>query len=171
MDYVTLDQIPESEEISNVEEEVVEDLAQRDFHITCAESCTGGLLAACIINVSGASTVIDESYITYSDDAKVRILDVDPKVIEKEGVVSARVAADMAYGVAKKAECEVGIGVTGIAGPTGGTADTPVGLVYIGIYFDGSLYCIENHFQGVRDEVRLGAVRQALNQLYRLLNN
>ncbi|MBQ3253791.1 MAG: CinA family protein, partial [Acholeplasmatales bacterium] len=113
----------------NLEDKLVNILIENNYHIAFAESCTGGLCASKIINVSNASKVINESFITYSNYAKIKYLNVNPNTIEKYGVVSEEVAKEMAIGVAKTSNSEVGISISGIAGPTGETKTKPIGMV------------------------------------------
>ena len=101
--------------------------------IAIAESCTGGYISHMITNISGASKVFERGIVSYGNQAKVDILKVDQAVLEKQGAVSEEVARQMAYGVRVMSKpCDIGIGITGIAGPTGGTPEKPVGIVYIG---------------------------------------
>lgn len=101
--------------------------------IAIAESCTGGYISHMITNISGASKVFERGIVSYGNQAKVDILKVDQAVLEKYGAVSEEVARQMAYGVRVMSKpCDIGIGITGIAGPTGGTPEKPVGIVYIG---------------------------------------
>ena len=101
--------------------------------IATAESCTGGLLAHTLTNIPGASAVFSEGIISYSNDAKVRLLDVNPELIEKYGAVSAEVAEAMAEGIQKKSGATFGLGTTGIAGPSGGSMEKPVGTVFVAV--------------------------------------
>lgn len=114
-------------------ENVVQLLVGKGKKIAYAESCTGGLISAAITSVSGSSAVMDMSICTYAISAKEKFIDVPPRIIEKYGVVSAETASAMAEGVRKTAGSDIGVSVTGVAGPTGGTADTPVGTVYVGV--------------------------------------
>jgi len=101
--------------------------------IAIAESCTGGYISHMITNISGASKVFERGIVSYGNQAKVDILKVDQAVLEKYGAVSEEIARQMAYGVRVMSKpCDIGIGITGIAGPTGGTPEKPVGIVYIG---------------------------------------
>lgn len=152
-----------------LEEHVVQELIRRRWHICCAESCTGGLLSATLVNVSGASDILNESYVTYSNEAKHRILGVSEEILATLGAVSKETAAWMAEGAAKVSGAEVGIGVTGIAGPTGGTKEKPVGLVYIGLFVKNQVYVSKCHFEGNRLTVRQSTVKEALALLLHLL--
>lgn len=153
-----------------LEEKIVSELQKREYTITTAESCTGGLLAGRILNVSGASAVYNEGHITYSNEAKERLLGVSHDTLETYGAVSRQTAAEMAEGAARVANANVGLSTTGIAGPGGGTPEKPVGLVYIGCYLNGEVTVEECHFQGNREENRTAAVEAALQLLWKRLN-
>ncbi|WP_461810734.1 CinA family protein [Faecalimonas sp.] len=145
-----------------LEEQVVEKLIERNWKITTAESCTGGLLAGRILNVSGASSVYEEGHITYSNEAKEKILNVSHDILEKYGAVSIHTAKQMAVGAAKIANADVALSTTGIAGPTGETKDKPVGLIYVSCYILGKVYSKELHLKGSREENRAKTVEMAL---------
>ena len=117
---------------------VVQLLVGKGKKIACAESCTGGLISAAITSVSGSSAVMDMSICTYAISAKERFIGVPAAIIDKYGVVSAETAAAMAEGVRKTAGSDIGISVTGIAGPTGAEPGKPVGTVYIGLSLAGN---------------------------------
>ena len=153
----------------SVEELIVEQLKAKGWHVTCAESCTGGMVAATLVNVAGASQVFDESYVTYANSSKNRLLGVQQEALEKFGAVSRQVAYQMAEGAAMAAGAETAIAVTGIAGPDGGTPEKPVGLVYIGCSVNGEITVEEHHFKGSRLEVRRQTTQEALKLLYRCL--
>ena len=121
----------------SLEESVVELLAQKKMTVTTAESCTGGLIAGTLVNVAGASDVLNEGYVTYSNDAKERLVGVKHETLEEYGAVSEQTAREMAEGAAKAAGADAALSATGIAGPGGGTEEKPVGLVYIGCYVNG----------------------------------
>jgi PncC family amidohydrolase len=148
-----------------MEDKVVAELKKRNLKITTAESCTGGMIAATIVNVSGASDVLEEGYITYSNDAKRKLLGVKQETLEQYGAVSRQVAEQMAKGAALAAGAEAALSATGIAGPGGGTDEKPVGLVYIGCYLSGRVVVTENIFQGSRTEVRQQTTEAALKLL------
>lgn len=153
----------------NLEEKIVQELQRRNMTLTTAESCTGGLLAGRILNVSGASAVYNEGHITYSNEAKERLLGVSHETLESYGAVSEQTAAEMARGAACAAKADVGLSTTGIAGPTGGTKEKPVGLVYIGCYVNGRAIVEECHFSGTREENRKAAVEATLQLLWKHL--
>ena len=145
-----------------LEEKLVELLQKNNLTITTAESCTGGLVAGKILNVAGASSSFNEGYITYSNEAKERILGVKHETLEAYGAVSPQTAKEMAEGAGKAAKADVALSVTGIAGPGGGTKEKPVGLVYIGCYMQGQIFIKECHFDGNREENRKKSVETAL---------
>ena len=153
-----------------IEEQVVNKLIDRGFHISFAESCTGGLCCGTLVNVSNASKVLDMSFVTYANEAKVELINVNPETIENYGVVSEQVAGEMCIGVAEKAHSEVGVGITGVAGPTGGTAKKPVGMVYFGFYVLGNVTTRTMQFGNLgRNEVSAKSVDFVFNTLAELL--
>ena len=109
-----------------LQEKTVEKLIENNYHIAFAESCTGGMCCAALVDVANASRVLDMSFVTYANEAKIKLLGVDENTINTHGVVSEQVAREMACGVCKTADCEIGVGVSGIAGPTGGTQSRSV---------------------------------------------
>lgn len=154
-----------SEEKTTPEELVVRLLEKSGMTLTTAESCTAGLLAGRIMNVAGASAVYNEGYITYSNEAKHRILGVSEETLEKYGAVSHETAREMATGAARAANADAALSVTGIAGPGGGTTEKPVGLVYIGCYLRGEVCTKEFRFAGDRAKNREDSVLGALELL------
>ncbi len=150
-------------------DKLFEFLKQNNLTISTAESCTGGMIAAAITNVSGASEFFGTGVVTYSNDAKMKLLGVGNETLDKYGAVSEQTAKEMAEGVLKLAKSDVAVSVTGIAGPTGGTPEKPVGLVYIGISGKNGTFTYENHFSGGRDEVRRQTVERAFELLYNYL--
>ncbi len=153
-----------------LEEQFVKKIKELGYTITTAESCTGGLLAGKILNVSGASDVYNEGHITYSNEAKERILGVNHKTLELFGAVSSETAGEMAEGAAKAAKAEIGLSTTGIAGPGGGTPEKPVGLIYLGCYFDGQVHTRKCNFSGNREENRRDAVNASLEFAMEILS-
>ncbi len=149
----------------SLEEQVVSKLKERGWHVAAAESCTGGLISGRLVNVAGVSEVFGEGYVTYSNEAKHRLLGVSEKALKDYGAVSSQVAEQMARGVMEAAGAQAAIAVTGIAGPDGGTAEKPVGLVYIGCCIQGEIVVTENHFKGSREEIRQNTVEAALKLL------
>ena len=156
------------EPAKTLEEEVVELLARKHLTVTTAESCTGGLIAGTIvtlINAAGASDVLNEGYVTYSNEAKERLVHVSHETLERYGAVSAQTAQEMAEGAARAAGADAALSATGIAGPGGGTEEKPVGLVYIGCCLNGRTVVKECRFNGTRMENRLRTVETALTML------
>ena len=151
-----------------LEEEVVNKLLEKTLIITTAESCTGGLIAAAIVNVSGASGCFNEGYITYANEAKIRLLGVKEESIREFGVVSDVVVKEMAEGVLKKAGADISVAVSGIAGPFGGSAEKPVGTVYIGLCLKDKLTnnltkaSYKFNFEGDRMQIRNMTVVETL---------
>lgn len=151
-----------TEEDVTLEKSVLELLLSNKLTLTCAESCTGGLLAARLVNVPGSSEVFRAGMVTYSNKAKRKLLGVKKATLQKYGAVSARTAEEMARGAAFVSKCDVTVSVTGIAGPDGGTEEKPVGLVYIACDVKGKVTVREYHFSGDRAKVRESAVSAAL---------
>lgn len=150
--------------------ELVKKLTNKRYTITTAESCTGGLLSATIVNVSGASSVLHSAYVTYANEAKERMVYVDHETLEQHGAVSEETAAQMCRGCAKAAGADVGLSTTGIAGPDGGTKDKPVGLVYIGCCVRGKITVERHIFSGDRSQVRSQTVTAALDLAIRCID-
>ena len=144
-------------------------LRARGAHVSFAESLTGGLIAATLVENSGASAVLDESYVTYAPESKMRILGVARETVETVGVVSARCAREMAAGVRRISGADWGVSATGLAGPEGGTATTPVGTVFIGVAGPRGAEALEFHFEGDRAQVRARAVQAAFEVLCRAM--
>ncbi len=150
---------------------LIERLAELGFSITTAESCTGGLLSARLVDYPGASRVLKEGFVTYSNEAKEKLLGVRHETLEKYGAVSSQTAMEMAAGAAESAGAQAAIAITGIAGPTGavparlGQPEKPVGLVYIGYYLDGEVSYEECRFHKSRRANRENAVVRGLNGL------
>lgn len=158
------------DEKQQIEEKVVAKLKEKGLQVTCAESCTGGMIASTLVNVAGVSDVFRESYVTYANDSKHRLLGVEEKTLESYGAVSPQVAEQMARGAARAASADAAVAVTGVAGPDGGTKEKPVGLVYIGCCVNGKIAVTENHFQGNRLEIRKQTTQAALTLLYDCLS-
>ena len=148
---------------------VVETLLKKEMTVAFAESCTGGMLASAIVSVPGASDVLGESYITYSNEAKHELLGVRRKTLRKYDAVSEECAAEMARGAREAAGVDCAVSVTGLAGPGGGTKDKPVGTVYIGCCIGGKTIVKHYVFNGDRQRVRELSVIRALDLLRRSL--
>ena len=152
------------------EEKTVALLKSRGWHISFAESCTAGLAVGALVDVPSASSVLDASFITYANEAKTRYAHVDEKILEAHGAVSEETALAMAEGVAKETGAEVGVGISGIAGPGGGTEEKPVGTVCFGFYLNGKRSACTCRFSDLsRREVRESAVRFVFRSLVALL--
>lgn len=152
-------------ESETLEEAIGRLLAEQKLTVTTAESCTGGLLSGRLVNVPGISAHFKEGYITYSNEAKEKLLGVSHETLLQYGAVSEETAREMACGCRRAAEADIGIGITGIAGPDGGTPEKPVGLVYIGCCCHDKTYVKRFVFTGNRSKVRESAVANALTLL------
>lgn len=150
---------------------VAELLSRHQLTVTTAESCTGGLLAGRLINVPGISENLKEGYITYSNEAKEKLLGVSHETLERYGAVSEETVLEMARGGAKAANADICVSVSGIAGPDGGTGEKPVGLVYMCCYCKGKTYTERNLYTGNRSKVREYAVASALTLLRKAILN
>ena len=159
----------EYEKEHSLEERIAALLRQRGFTVTTTESCTGGLLAGRLINAAGISEVYKEGYITYSNEAKEKLLHVSHETLETYGAVSEQTAQEMVLGAAEAAGAQAALSTTGIAGPDGGTPKKPAGLVYIGCHVNG-VTTVERHmYAGERAQVRSMAVESALLLLEQML--
>ena len=150
-------------------EAILAEARKKKLKLVSAESCTGGLIMACLTEVPGSSDVVDRGYISYSYDSKIVELGVDKELLEKTGAVSSEVAVQMADGALKASQAHIAVSATGIAGPGGATESKPVGLVYIGVANSktGKSYSIKNLFGGDRTAVRLATVETALTAIRR----
>ena len=146
-------------------------LKEQGLTFTAAESCTGGLLAARLVNVPGASDMFRGSFVTYSDKAKHRMLGVRKKTLHRYTAVSAETAAEMAAGARNEGKADIAVSVTGIAGPDGGTEERPVGLVFIGCAEEDRIVVEEYRFRGNRAKIRDQAAEMALDLARRVLND
>lgn len=152
-----------------IEAVVGQALLERKWRIATAESCTGGLLAKRVTDVPGASGWFERGFVTYSNDSKIELLGVDPQALEKQGAVSTAVAEQMAAGAAERAGVEVGAGITGIAGPEGGTAQKPVGTVCIAAVTPAGNASRQFRFFGPRDTIRQRSAQAAFDMVRRLV--
>ena len=137
------------EDDEKIEEVVSKLLIDRNIKISTAESCTGGMIASRLIGVPGVSEVFLEGAVTYSNEAKMRTLNVKEETLKKFGAVSAETAMEMAEGIAKRTGSDISVVTTGIAGPGGGTEDKPVGLVYFGLYYKEKLILIDMYLMEI----------------------
>lgn len=140
-------------------------LMKKKYTMTTAESCTGGMIAARMVNAPGVSAVLKSGFITYANEAKEELLGVSHDTLEKFGAVSRETAEEMAEGAVKAAHTDAAVAVTGIAGPDGGTKEKPVGLVYIGVNVMGNVEVREYHFSGSRQKIRESVTAAALTFL------
>jgi nicotinamide-nucleotide amidase len=138
----------------------------RGWHIATAESCTGGLVAAALTAIAGASDVVERGFVTYSNEAKIELLGVPAETIAAHGAVSAQTVAAMARGAVARTPADLAVSIIGIAGPGGGTPQKPVGLVYLGAARRGGACRVERRvFPGDRTAIRDAAVPLALEML------
>lgn len=141
--------------------EIVQALSDRQYTITTAESCTGGMLASSLVDIAGVSEVFHQGYITYSEDAKCKMLGMEKSVIDQFGVVSEETVIAMARGAAMTAQADVALATTGVAGPDGGTKEHPVGEVWIGCYLNGNICTKRILCKGNRMQIRQEATKEA----------
>ena len=147
--------------------ELVQLLKSKKLHIALAESCTGGMLAKRITDIPGSSAVFETGCVTYANCVKERLLGVPHETLVTYGAVSEQTARAMAEGIVRESGADIGVGITGIAGPDGGTEEKPVGLVYISCCFKDDVTVEEYHFHGTRFEIREQAAFAALDLLRR----
>ena len=140
-------------------------LISNNMSIAVAQSCTGGLLSSSLTSIPGASSYFNCGFITYSNESKIKIPTVDPQTIELFGAVSEKVAYEMAMGAGQNSQSGLAISVTGIAGPSGGTAEKPVGMVCFGFYVEGRVSTTTQFFSGVRSEIVSESIAFALTEL------
>ena len=155
-----------SAEITALARTIVERYAAAGWTLATAESCTGGLVAGAITDVPGSSAVLDRGFITYSNQAKIDLVGVDPAALAEQGAVSETVARQMAEGARQRAVVSVAVSITGIAGPGGGSDDKPVGLVHFACASPSGTVCREERFGDIgRSAVRAASVVTALAML------
>jgi nicotinamide-nucleotide amidase len=156
--------------MKNLANKVVKKLIKKKFKISFAESCTGGLLSSSITSINGSSKVFNLSLITYSNKAKVNILKVPNKIIEKYGAVSEECCLSMVKNLSKISKANISISITGIAGPTGGTKLKPVGLVYIGVKKGNKIIAKKNLFKSKnRKSIQKLTVKTSLEIINRII--
>ncbi len=151
-------------------------LRVKRIKIAVAESCTGGMLACALTHKGGASDVFERGFITYSNQAKIEMLGVEPNIIAKFGAVSTETAHDMAQGALYKSHAMMSLAITGIAGPQGGCPEKPVGTVYIGVALKSGASAVnvktfKHHFEGNREEVRMASASMALKHALSILED
>ena len=145
-------------------------LIKKKIKISVAESCTGGLLASTITSISGASKIFDLGLVTYSNQAKIKILKVNKNIIKKYGAVSHECCKAMVQNLSKISKSKINVSITGIAGPGGGSKEKPVGLVYIGIKKGETLLIKENKFKSKnRNSIQKSSVRIVINIISKII--
>ncbi|NMM05666.1 CinA family protein [Polaromonas sp.] len=144
-------------------------LQKNDWQLTCAESCTGGLIAAACTELAGSSKWFERGFVSYSNAAKTELLGVDAALIERHGAVSEEVARAMAQGAISRSHAQVALAVTGVAGPSGGSAAKPVGTVWFGWATPAGIVTEMRRFDGDRRHVRQAAMLHALERLLALI--
>ena len=140
-------------------------LVSKGLTISVAESCTGGALSNSLTLIAGASSYFDCGYVTYSNQSKVQMLGVSPKTIETYGAVSEKVAHEMVIGAGERSQSNLAVSITGIAGPSGGSSEKPVGTVCFGFFFDGETTTTTQFFSGDRSDIVSQSISYALVQL------
>ena len=156
--------------MSNLSLKIVKLLTKKKLTVSFAESCTGGLLASSITSISGSSKVFNMGLVTYSNNAKVKLLKVPKKTITKYGAVSYETCLSMVKNLSKISKSNISISITGIAGPNGGTKEKPVGLVYIGLKKGSKIIVKKNLFKSKkRISIQKATVKQALKMILNIL--
>lgn len=153
------------EDETTIEDEVAKFLVKNNLTISVAESCTGGMVSSSLINYPGISSVFMEGCVTYSNEAKMKSLNVREETLNSVGAVSEQCAREMAEGVAARHNTNIGLSTTGIAGPEGGSDEKPVGLVYMGIKINNKTIVKKYIFNGDRQQIRYRACKTLLNDL------
>jgi nicotinamide-nucleotide amidase len=157
--------MPFSKASLDLAQTIVERCTAKHLTLATAESCTGGLIMACLTDIPGSSAVVDRGFITYSNQAKQEVLGVPADSLAVHGAVSAEVAAAMATGARARADVDLAIAVTGIAGPGGGSEEKPVGLVYLSLDVEGEVQTVREVFPGDRQAVRLATLARGLGMI------
>ena len=156
--------------MSNLSLKIVELLTKKKLTVSFAESCTGGLLASSITSISGSSKVFNMGLVTYSNNAKVKLLQVPKKTITKYGAVSYETCLSMVKNLSKISKSNISISITGVAGPSGGTKEKPVGLVYIGLKKGSKIIIKKNLFKSKkRISIQKATVKKALKMILNIL--
>ncbi|MHA1669879.1 MAG: CinA family protein [Promethearchaeota archaeon] len=151
-------------------ENVIKQLIKNDLSIAVAESCTGGYVSNMFTNISGASKTFERGIVCYSNEAKITLLNVDPKIINEFGAVSDEVARQLAFNLRILSNVNISVGITGIAGPTGGTNEKPVGLVYVSFSTKEETIVNQYSFQNSRLEFKEKVFEKILEWLENYLN-
>ena len=161
-------------DINKIPEIVFNKLLENHITVSTAESCTGGLIAKTITDFSGSSEIFFEGYVTYSNEAKMKLLNVKEETLKRYGAVSEQTAEEMVAGLKKVSGCDICVAVTGIAGPGGGTPDKPVGLVYAAVSAYDKIIVKKLNLEGTREEVRYNTMLNVflmIDEELRLLKN
>lgn len=160
-----------SNEIINLAQETLKQARKKSYHISTAESCTGGLIVAALTEIAGSSDVVDRGFITYTNTAKHEMLGVSPEILENHGAVSSETAIEMVKGAIKNSKSAIAVSVTGIAGPGGGSNHKPVGLVHMAVMKLGNDPIHEEHRFGNigRNQIRVATVTAALKLLLKII--
>ncbi|MCJ7649462.1 MAG: CinA family protein [Candidatus Lokiarchaeota archaeon] len=151
-------------------ETVIQQLIKKKLSIAVAESCTGGYVSNMFTNISGASKTFERGIVCYSNEAKIALLNVDPKIIDEFGAVSDEVARQLAFNLRILSNVNISVGITGIAGPTGGTNEKPVGLVYVSFSIEEETIVKQFNFQTNRLEFKEKVFEEILEWLENFLN-
>jgi len=160
-----------SDDILNKAQALISASAAAGVKIATVESCTGGLIGGCLVSIAGSSAVFERGFLTYSNEAKIDMVGVPPATIDAHGAVSRETAIAMAEGGLACAPVDMAVAVTGIAGPAGGTAEKPVGMVAISVARKGQdTICEVPIFDGDRTEIRLATVEYALDMMLKVLH-
>ena len=155
--------------INNETKKLYLNCVKKNLIVTTAESCTGGMISSAIVHINGSSQIFKSSFVTYSNDMKSKLLNISNDLIKKNGAVSEIIAFNMAKNSLKILKANLSIAVTGIAGPTGGTIDKPVGLVWIGVGTDKKIITNKYQFNGNRLEIRQKTTYEALKLANKVL--
>ena len=150
-----------------LESSIINNLIQKKIMVATAESCTGGLLAAAFTSYSGVSAIYQHGVITYSNEAKSKLLKVRPETLRRNGAVSRQVCAQMCFNLAKSSKCQLTLATTGVAGPGGGTKSKPVGLVYAGVCYQKIIYIKKLQFSSKlsRLQIQKGTVKECFEMI------
>ncbi|MBO5742852.1 MAG: CinA family protein [Clostridia bacterium] len=152
-----------------LKQKLFELLKEKNLKISTAESCTGGMIGACLTSIPGISSYYGYGFVTYSNEAKQKLIGVKEETLKEFGAVSAQTVLEMAEGALNVSGSDIAVSVSGIAGPGGGTKEKPVGLVYIGLAFKNKTSFNRFIFKGNRDEVRQQTVNSALEMIINII--
>ena len=155
-----------------LESSIINNLIQKKIMVATAESCTGGLLAAAFTSYPGVSAIYQHGVITYSNEAKSKLLKVRPETLRRNGAVSRQVCAQMCFNLAKNSKCQLTLATTGVAGPGGGTKSKPVGLVYAGVCYQKIIYIKKLQFSSKlsRLQIQKGTVKECFEMIKEITN-